>query len=356
MAIGDHTLNLAGGLTVTIDAHVGVVEARIVEAWARAWAELQNEWREVAMDLAAVHAATGAWPSRAAILRARRVRAALADTQEAIEDVVSHIGGTVRTATTRLGEDAARFQADIIASQLPDDTTPGWVPGALEVTGYDRDAVTRIVERSTEQITSLMLPLPAQAAAAVKALLVKGVSLGDNPRTVARSIETRVGGALDGYRNRALVIARTEMLDVHREVAAMVEHDNKDLVTEWVWVASLDRRTCPSCLAMHGTRHPIAETGPDDHQQGRCARVTKTRSWRDLGFDVDEPDDMIPDARAWFDSQPPAVRAAMFGRDRVKLLDSGAVGWEDLATRRTTSGWRDSYVPTPVSVLAGRAR
>src|SRR3546814_11471968 len=67
-----------------------------------------------------------------------------------------------------------------------------------------------------------------------------------------------------------------------------------------IWVAQLDRRTCPSCWSQHGSKHALDEPGPLDHQQGRCARLPVTRSWRDLGFDIDDPPSVVPDAETTF--------------------------------------------------------
>lgn len=39
--------------------------------------------------------------------------------------------------------------------------------------------------------------------------------------------------------------------------------------THWVWIAQLDDKVCGSCLAMHGSVHPISE-GLDEHHAGRC--------------------------------------------------------------------------------------
>ena len=101
--------------------------------------------------------------------------------------------------------------------------------------------------------------------------------------------------------------------------------------------------------------HKVYEAGPDDHQQGRCARVPVTKSWRDLGFDLDEPASILPDSRAWFDGLPGEDQVAIMGQARLDLLNSGKVGWDDLATKRTTSGWLDSWAPTPVKDLTKKA-
>lgn len=189
----------------------------------------------------------------------------------------------------------------------------------------------------------------------MRSTLIRGIALGDNPRDAARTMLSRVEGGFNGGRARALVIARTEMLDAHRASAQAQDLANAESLAGWQWVATLDTRTCPSCLSQHGTVHPVADPGPMDHQQGRCARLPKAKSWRDLGFDIDEPADIFPDAQAWFEGLPANDQVAVMGQARLDLLKSGKVGWADLSTRRSTDGWRDSYAPASVTDLLAKA-
>src|SRR5690606_17046295 len=102
---------------------------------------------------------------------------------------------------------------------------------------------------------------------------------------------------------------------------------NSDVLAGWVWQASLDRRCCPSCWAMHGRVFAADEPGPWDHPQGRCARIPKTRTWRELGIDLDEPDDDLPDAQARFWALPHTARLAIMGPTRLELLRTGRIDW-----------------------------
>jgi hypothetical protein len=83
----------------------------------------------------------------------------------------------------------------------------------------------------------------------------------------------------------------------------------------------------------------------------RCARTPKVKPWRDLGFDIDEPADLIPDARTRFTDLPRATQLQIMGPGRLAALDRGQVAWPDLARRQSNPGWRDSYTPAPVSAL-----
>jgi len=100
----------------------------------------------------------------------------------------------------------------------------------------------------------------------------------------------------------------------------------------------------------------MSEPGPLDHHQGRCSRTPKTKSWADLGFDIDEPADELPDARAIFNALPREEQLKIMGPARLQLLDDNAIEWADLSTRRTTPDWRDSYHVTAVADLTNRTR
>jgi hypothetical protein len=74
-------------------------------------------------------------------------------------------------------------------------------------------------------------------------------------------------------------------------------------------------------------------------------------SWRDLGIDMDEPADVIPDAETTFRALPRDQQLAIMGPTRLAMLDDGVIAWADLARRRSNPGWRDSWTATPVRDL-----
>lgn len=106
---------------------------------------------------------------------------------------------------------------------------------------------------------------------------------------------------------------------------------------------------------MHGTHHPLTQPGPWDHQQGRCGRVPKVKSWEELGIPGIEPADVLPDAQRRFAALPVRDQLAIMGPGRLALLNSWRVGWSDLPARRETPAWRPSYVPRPVRELQALA-
>lgn len=348
MAVTPETLRLVAGMRVQIDSTVDAASRDLITAWATAWQEIAGEWSAALADLAA-NTTGGHWPTRGKVLRAERARRALEVTEAALDRVTAGLPARVLQDIPQLTSGATAWSAQIVASQLPAVLPAG---AAVAFNRVDPEAVSAIVARTTGQVEALTRPLPKAVAREMKATLIRGVQVGDNPRRAAGIMLGRVGGAFDGGRNRALVIARTEMLDAHRAASRAQDRANADVLAGWQWVSSLDRRCCPSCWSKHGTTYGVEEPGPLDHQQGRCTGVPVTRSWADLGFDIDEPPSVLADAEVTFKALPDADQLAIMGRGRLDALASGRASWGDLSTRRRTDGWRDSYAPTPLHALA----
>lgn len=241
-------------------------------------------------------------------------------------------------------------QGVIIASQLPRQAGTR-AELAVQFNRVDPRALEAIVARSTQDITAASYRLGSVGQEAMRRELVRAVAIGDNPRTAAARMVANAQGAFNGGLNRALTIARTEMIDAHRAASAEAQIANDRTLAGWQWIAQLDHRTCPSCWGQHGSRHSVEEPGPLDHQQGRCARLPVTRTWRELGFDIDEPPSVVPDARTVFNALPRDEQLAIMGTARLDALDAGTITFADLSQRRVTVGWRDSFAPTPVRQL-----
>lgn len=364
MAVTARTLTVVGQARDALTARLDATSTALTAAWVAAFDDLSDLYTaavtEVIADAAAlaattVPAANPHWPARARLLRYRRVLTALDATEAALETLSRDAATRATTDAAAAAAQAPTDSAATIAASLP----PAAGTEATLTARYtrlDATALDRIVARSTQQITALHYPLSAEATQAVTRELIRGVTLGRNSRASAAQMVNRVEGRFNGGLTRALVIARTETADAYLAAAAANDTANADVLTGWTWVSKLDRRTCPSCFARHGTRHPLDEPGPLDHQQGRCSRVPITRTWRELGFDIDEPVSLLPDARAAFDALPDADQLAVMGPTRLAALRAGTVDFADLSTRRRTTGWRDSYVPTAVRDLPTRAR
>jgi hypothetical protein len=350
MAITSDTLKLVERMRNAVGSITDSTTRSLTAAWVRSWDEILVEVIAAIGEL--LQAGDGRWPSRRQIQRTGRAVSAL----DLIGRTLERLADQTRTETVGAARAAARVgmegQNELVASQLPYGST-------REMMARHRvqklDEIDAIVRRTAEQVNARHWPLAEEATERMKRELVRGVVVGDNPREAAARMVRNLEGEFNGGLARALNLARTEILDAHRQAAEIGQEQHEDVLDGWVWHCELNSsrgRTCPSCFAMHGTKHPLTEPGPNDHQQGRCSRAPKTKSWADLGFEgIDEPDDLIPDARAIFNALPEGEQIAIMGRRRLELLRSGEIAWEDLSELRTTPDWRDSYGVRPVRDL-----
>lgn len=350
MAVTHRTLAILDAIRLDLDRRISTEDRLIVEAWARAWAELRPAW-SAAIDRLILIQQQGRKPTRREVSEALRATKAIVATQDAIIALAREQGIRISATLPDLTKADRRLEAEMLASTLPPNIPPGHALAGVTFDRVDPKALDAIVRRTARRVTALTWPLSREATAAMKSSLIRGVALGMNPNAAAALMLARVGQDFDGGRARAVAISRTELLDSHRAATAAQDRANAQVLNGWTWVASLSSRTCSSCLAMHGTEHDLDEPGPIDHVQGRCARVPKTKSWRELGFDIDEPSSVLPDARAFFDALPSGDQVAILGQAKLNLLRSGRIQWSDLATRKSSTGWRDSMVPTSLADL-----
>lgn len=109
-------------------------------------------------------------------------------------------------------------------------------------------------------------------------ILLGYVAQGKNSRFIARAM------------NDALLIpyswadntVRTAQIYSYRRASHLSYASNPQFIEGWVWQASLDRRTCLSCVSQHGTLYRLDQT-LNDHHRGRCTPLPKVKgtTWHD---------------------------------------------------------------------------
>lgn len=313
----------------------------LTQAWVGAWDSIQPELEAAARGLA------GSDP-RAALL-ARRAAMVGDAAGVLVSDALYAAGEPMSSAMVAAVANAEKQQILAASTQVPPDQAASFGASLNRVDPLQLEA---IVMRGTEAIMVGWSAMPDYVQSAVRTNLFKGVAFGLHPTVVARQIMDNAQGAFAGGLSRAIRVARTEMLDAHRNASGAWRQSNKDVLAGWRWLATLDTRTCPSCLAKNGNLYKVEDPGPLDHPNGRCDAVPETKSWKDLGIDgVEEPPSTFPDARAWYDGLSPEAQKSIMGPGRQALLADGKVGWDDLSTRVSSKGWRDSYTTTSLKDL-----
>ena len=305
------------------------ISDEVLATWVRAWSDIEAE---LLRD----------WPD-SRIMQRRRLEQARRMAAARIIEAVEATGVTLTARARAMIERGMWEQPELIAAQMP----PQLHATLIRPPGVEVDLM---VARVQQQITARTYELSAEATQAMNRALVLGVAKGENPRDTARRMVEQARGAFNGGLNRAQVIARTEMIDAHRDAAEASQNANADVLAGWEWHAQLGPRTCPSCIAQHGRLHDLDEPGPLDHQQGRCARVPVTKTWAELGFPgIEEPRPRTQTGQEWFEQQPESVQRSILGPKRYEAWLEGDYPPEAWSVRKTTDGWRDSFHVGPVA-------
>jgi len=185
-----------------------------------------------------------------------------------------------------------------------------------------------------------------EAAQKVKQALLTGLTLGDNPRTVAPLVQQALGVS----RARALTIARTEMLRSYRDANTETYRANSDVVDQWRWTAALSSNTCAACLGEDGTLHDLDED-MESHPNCRCAPIPVTKSWDDilgpLGIvtsDIPDssPIDDMQSGSDWFAEQPAEVQQSILGKAKFQAFQDGQFQLSDVVGHAHDKDWGNS--------------
>lgn len=164
--------------------------------------------------------------------------------------------------------------------------------------------------------------LAPKVAEMIRTEVIKAVATGTDFRTVAnRLLQT---GQIT--RNRALMVARTEVNRVRRETTRAIYQDNSDIISGWEWVASASPRTCPACLAMDGRIFKLDQPFPQ-HPNCRCTMIP-------VIIDVEPPPRLT--GSEWFEDQPEETKEFILGRDAFAAYKRGEVSLKDFI------GWKNS--------------
>lgn len=332
MSINRRTLEELLRQRKALAAITDAAERDLIEAWVKSWDRSKHgllaELEKLAVD-----------PGRiGSQIRTRKVIAALGGMSHEILSLGQAAGVRISGEARSMLWRAIADQDVLIRTQLP--TSVG-----INLHRVDPRQIGAMARRTTEQIHSRTWALSDEAVAAMRHELVYGITVGDNPRATARHMLKQAQGAFNGGLARAMVISRTESLDAYRTAAQAQQDANSDTLAGWQWHANLSNRTCASCIAQHGNIYPLDEPGPNDHQQGRCARVPVTKTWRELGIDIPEPPGRVEpgDGIKWLESQPEDVQKSVLGPKRWEAWKDGQFNPDEWSSRRVTPGWRDSF-------------
>lgn len=118
---------------------------------------------------------------------------------------------------------------------------------------------------------------------------------------------------------------------------------HSDWTNGWIWFATLDTKTCPSCIALHG-QHFTRDDIFRDHPHGRCEPIVVvdrlpwwwTGAMIEFGLGADDDDYVKPIeieelGEDWFARLTAEEREAILGHAAYRAYDAGAISLEDLS-------------------------
>lgn len=343
MAFRRNALSAARRSRAEVDEVLDAATRTLTRAWVEAWDELSPIFEQVFKDLVSEAPGDRGLP-RTRIRRDERIQFAMGRTSLLVTQLSALVGSSTLDAVREAIRIGNESQAEIIAAQLPKDHR--------QLVESRRSDLMDATARASRKIADLVRALPGYVDQIMRRTIVRMAMARLKPGS-AREMLDQTEAAFNAGLARSLTISRTETLDAYRTASAIGQAANAEVLRGWVWISRLDRRTCPSCFAMHGSEHPLDEDGPDDHQNGRCVRAPLTKTWKELGIDIgmEEPPSMITDGLTAFRAMSRENQRQVLGSTRLDLLDRGEIDWADLATERKNPGWRRSFVPTPVNQL-----
>jgi len=294
-------------------------ERQAASAMVRAYGE---SWARIRVDLMRLHAQMAMAdpaPSMVQVLRDERLRALQTQIEAELRRFAPYATESVTMTQAQAIASAQRDAgAAIETAQRSAGVTAGFNrmnPGAVEaLVGYASDG---------SPLRTLFEALGADVAPRVTDTLAQGVALGWGPRVTARAMRRDYGIGL----NRSLLIARTETMRAYREAAHATYEVNEDILDGWIWMAAISARSCASCIAMHGTLHPMSEK-LNSHPNCRCVAAPHIR---------DAPNPITPGADRF---------AALSEEEQRKVLGPGMY-----------EAWRDGQVslsPYEANSIVGR--
>ncbi len=203
-----------------------------------------------------------------------------------ITHAISHFGALSHMTVSQLQHEAVTLGQEA-AQALMQATVPKGVSFSFGVP--DPSAIASILgaTQAGSPLADLFNGFGQEAAKLTSEALIRGLTLGNNPRQIARDVQQALGVS----RNRALVISRDQSNRAYRSASLENYRANEASLSGYRRQADLSARTCAACLALDGKEYVLDED-PELHTCDRCVMVPITRSWEDilsgLGINTDD--------------------------------------------------------------------
>lgn len=194
-------------------------------------------------------------------------------------------------------------------------------------------------------------------------------------KSYKRIVDTLEDSFTNFTRNQLTALTRTFFQTANAQAFEMVHEANKDIVEGRIWTNVNDDRVCMLCLPLGGNFYKNGEAHPPmiRHPNCRCVFRSKTVTWRSLGIDLPELEEVaspvvlrgkevngkwvVPAVgtgagkrprsvsfykngmKEAFPDMPESLKLELIGKTRLRLFNEGKLKIEEMVNRNTGRLW-----------------
>lgn len=268
-----------------------------------------------------------------ALSRTRQERL-LTEMRRSFESAYTDATGALQLDLEALATYEGEYQLDLFRRVLP---------VKLETVAPSADQLLAAVNSRPFQgklLKEVYTELSASAFRKVRDTIRAGIVEGRTTDQVVRDIRGRRSmgfrdGILESNRRATETVVRTAINHTANTAREYTYERNGNLIKGVRWNSTLDGRTSAVCRARDGKVYePGKGPRPPAHFNCRSSTSPVTKSWRELGFDIDElppatrasMNGQVPadqDYDTWLRKQPKAFQEEVLGPTRAKLFRKG---------------------------------
>lgn len=332
---------------VNFDRYTKGVARRLIALLNRVDAQLAAELQRALADVTASD------------FRLERLESLLASVRQINASLYQQLGLELTAELRQAVEYEVGYQLALFDDVLPEQVRPMF--NAVTVEQAYAAAMARPFQGSL--LRDALAEMGEEKARRIRRAIADGYTQGKTTADIVRSIRgTRAlqyrDGIIEMDRRNLESITITALQSTAATARDQVYQANADIIKALVWTSTLDLRTTTQCRVRDGKRYtidgkPVGHSipwgaGPGRlHWRCRSVGVPVTKSWRELGIDIDE---MAPGTRSSMDGQVPAEQTYaqwltkqsasrqddVLGPTRGKLLRQGGLSVEEMYSARGT--------------------
>lgn len=263
--------------------------------------------------------------------------------QEArLENILREIRGHLDTFSTEAlmfstsGRDNAYELGAVHAARLSEMQVYGDVAG-LNAGAFANAQALLSSNSPLKELFDVIGPL---AAVKAREVFAKAIAEGWNPRKMATVLKREVEGL---SKNRAVLIARTEMIRAYRTANKDIYERNDDVLRGWRWTCAKTPATCGLCLALDGEIYPTNKVLVS-HPACRCTMVPLPKT----DFGGPQP----KSGEEYFKNLPPTDQDRILGKTKASMYREGKITLKDNVGFKDSPQWGRQPVPKRLKDLS----